>query len=202
MLAARFSAGRLFPFGKSAPAPGEDPTFAFIRLRDESMTAGGTNDVRGWGDRMLGPKVPDVEANIEGTDTVLVGRPLRPDRGPGQAHRLGRAPVSGPGLCRRPGEASVFLDGGRVWTPDERFSQSLACSRRTPIPLLHRRGDELPDAGRRPRAQRGIQAESVAVDERDPGKVLDALIAGLPVDERPTDWLRRIHLHLSFGVAL
>ena len=35
------------------------------------MTAGGTNDVRGWGDRMLGPKVPDVEANIEGADTVL-----------------------------------------------------------------------------------------------------------------------------------
>ena len=41
VLASRISAGRLFPFGKSVPAPGEDPFFSFIRLRDESMTAGG-----------------------------------------------------------------------------------------------------------------------------------------------------------------
>src|SRR5262245_10360108 len=46
VLAARVSAGRLYPFGKSIPSAGSDPIFSFIPLRDESMTAGGTNDVR------------------------------------------------------------------------------------------------------------------------------------------------------------
>ena len=87
------------------------------------MTAGGTNDVRGWGDRKLGPKVPDVEANIEGTDTVLTADRYAPDRGAGRITGSVELRFPAPGFS--PGwRAHVFLDGGRVWTPDERFSQS------------------------------------------------------------------------------
>ena len=87
------------------------------------MTAGGTNDVRGWGDRKLGPKVPDVEANIEGTDTVLTADRYAPigalARITGSVELRFPAPGFSPGW-----RGHVFLDGGRVWTPDDRFSQS------------------------------------------------------------------------------
>jgi outer membrane protein insertion porin family len=201
VLAGRFSIGRLFPFGKSVPAPGDDPTFSFIRLRDESMTAGGTNDVRGWGDRLLGPKVPNAQASIEGTDTVLVADSYVPV---GALARLSgslelRFPA--PGLPPAWG-THLFVDAGKVWTPDERFSSApllpnetdlrfslgVGLSYRTPVGAI---GVSL-----------GCKLNPSALDVRSPGKVLDALVAGLPVTSVEADWLRRLHLHLLFGVAL
>ena len=96
------------------------------------MTAGGTNDVRGWGDRQLGPKVPDIEANIQGTDTVYTADRYAPI---GALAKISgglelRFPAPGMSPAWR---AHLFLDGGRVWTPDERFSQSLLLPQDTPF---------------------------------------------------------------------
>jgi hypothetical protein len=40
------------------------------------------------------------------------------------------------------------------------------------------------------------------LDVRDPGEVLAALEQGLPASSADPDWVRRLHLHLSFGMAL
>jgi len=201
VLAARLSAGRLFPFGKSIPAPGDDPTFSFIRLRDESMTAGGTNDVRGWGDRQLGPKVPDIEANIQGTDTVYTADRYAPI---GALARISgglelRFPAPGMSPAWR---AHLFLDGGRVWTPDERFSQSLLLPQDTPFRFSIGTGLSYQTPVGALGLYLGYKLNPSNLDVRDPGKVLDAFLAGTPTESVATDWTRRLHLHLSFGVAL
>jgi outer membrane protein insertion porin family len=201
VLAARLSGGRLYPYGKSQPAPGTDPTFSFIRLRDESMTAGGTNDVRGWGDRMLGPKVPDVEANIQGADTVFVADHYAPI---GALARLSgslelRFPA--PGLTPA-WRAIVFLDGGRVWTPDERFSQAGFLPQDTPFRFSIGTGLNYQTPVGALGLSLGYKLNPSVLDIRDPSKVLDAYIAGTPIESVGSDWVRRLHLHLSFGVAL
>ena len=201
VLAARLSAGRLFPFGKSIPTEGSDPTFSFIHLRDESMTAGGTNDVRGWGDRMLGPKVPDVEANIVGTDTVLTADRYVPIGALARVSGSLELRFPTPGMTAG-WRTNVFLDAGKVWTPDDRFSQAallpsdtelrwsagVGLSYQTPVGAI---GLSL-----------GYKLNPAPQDLRDAGKVLDAFIAGEPIESVETDALSRIHLHFSFGVAL
>jgi len=201
VLAARLSAGRLFPFGKSVPAPGDDPTFSFIRLRDESMTAGGTNDVRGWGDRQLGPKVPDVEANIQGTDTVYTADRYAPIGALAKISGALELRFPAPGMTPA-WRAHVFVDGGRVWTPDERFSQSVLLPQSTAFRFSIGTGlsYQTPVGGLG--LYLGYKLNPSSVDVRDPGKVLDAFQAGTPIDSVETEWIRRFHLHLSFGVAL
>jgi hypothetical protein len=39
------------------------------------------------------------------------------------------------------------------------------------------------------------------LDLRDAGEVLDAAVAGAPLSSVPTSWWRRLHLHLSIGLA-
>ena len=109
-LAARVSGGRLFPFGKSVPLPGDSPAISLLRLRDEIMTAGGTDDVRGWGSRLLGPKFPEIEGRVEGSDTVLTADGYATGRNPGPTHRYARAQDSLPRHAECVG-TQVFLDG-------------------------------------------------------------------------------------------
>jgi hypothetical protein len=40
------------------------------------------------------------------------------------------------------------------------------------------------------------------LDVRDPGLVLAAVEQGRPATSVESDWSRRLHLHLSFGMAL
>jgi outer membrane protein assembly factor BamA len=96
----------------------------------------------------------------------------------------------------------VFLEAGRVWTPDERFSQAtllpenaelrwsagVGISYQTPVGAL---GLSL-----------GYKLNPSPLDLRDAGEVLDAYIAGQPIESAETDALSRLHLHFSFGVAL
>ncbi|MFL5514440.1 MAG: outer membrane protein assembly factor [Gemmatimonadales bacterium] len=199
-LAARLSLGRLFPFGKSVPLPGDSPVFSLIRLRDETMTAGGTDDVRGWGSRLLGPKFPAVEAHIEGSDTVLSADSYVPA---GMLARLAgtvelRFPF--PGLTSAWG-GQLFLDLGKVWTPDTRFklavlegdtdlrfSLGTGISYQTPVGAI--------------RLGLGYKLNPSDLDVRDAGEVLAAVEQGLPATTAETDWSRRLHLHLSFGMTL
>jgi outer membrane protein insertion porin family len=199
-LAARMSLGRLFPFGKSLPLPGDSPVFSLIRLRDETMTAGGTDDVRGWGSRLLGPKFPEVDAHIEGSDTTFSADNYVPA---GMLARFAgtlelRFPF--PGLTSAWG-AQLFLDAGKVWTPDSRFKLPLlegetdlrfslgtGLSYQTPVGAI--------------RLGLGCKLNPSELDVRDPGEVLAALEQGLPASSADPDWVRRLHLHLSFGMAL
>jgi outer membrane protein assembly complex protein YaeT len=111
VLAARASFGRLFPFGKSVPPPGGDPTFSFLHMRDESMTAGGTDDVRGWSTGLLGPKVPNVQGTIEGTDTVLTADRWAPIGALARLTGSLELRFPAPGLSPNWG-THVFLDSG------------------------------------------------------------------------------------------
>ena len=72
--------GRLFPFGKSIPEAGDNPQSKFLQLRDVAFTAGGTGDARGWENRLLGPKVPDVALHRRRRLARSLGRQLRPAR--------------------------------------------------------------------------------------------------------------------------
>jgi outer membrane protein insertion porin family len=198
-LAARISAGRLFPYGKSVPAPGDNPAFSFIRLRDETMTAGGTNDVRGWGSRLLGPKFPDVEARVEGSDTIYSADSYVPV---GTLARLTgtlelRLPC--PGLPSAWG-TQLFLDAGRVWTPDERFT--LAASVEEPLRFSTGAGLSYLTPVGAIRFSLGYKLNPSTLDLRSADKVLEAFEKGLPASSVEPEWLQRVHLHLSFGVAL
>jgi outer membrane protein insertion porin family len=199
-LAARMSVGRLFPFGKSVPLAGDSPAFSLIRLRDETMTAGGTDDVRGWGSRLLGPKFPAVEARIEGSDTVLSSNSY------GAAGMLARLAGTVELRFPFPGLASVwgtqlFFDAGKVWTPDQRFK----------LPVLEGDTDLRYSLGGGLSYQTPVGAVRLALgyklnpsdlDVRDPGLVLAAVEQGKPATSVESDWIRRLHLHLSFGMAL
>jgi outer membrane protein insertion porin family len=201
VLAARVSAGRLYPFGKSVPSEGSDPIFSFIHLRDESMTAGGTNDVRGWGDRKLGPKVPDVEAHIVGADTVLTADEYVPIGA--LARVTGSLELRFPTPGMTPAwRTQVFLDAGRVWTPDERFSQTVLLPEQTELRWSAGVGLSYQTPVGAIGLSLGYKLNPSPLDLRDAGKVLDAFVAGEPIESVPTDAFSRLHLHFSFGVAL
>jgi outer membrane protein insertion porin family len=201
VLASRISAGRLFPFGKSVPAPGEDPIFSFIRLRDESMTAGGTNDVRGWGNRQLGPKFPEVEARIEGSDTIFNSDQYVPIGALARLSGSLELRLPAPGLPSAWG-IYLFLDGGRVWTPDDRFVLAVPVPQDTDFHFSTGTGLSYQTPVGAVRLSLGYKLNPSALDVRDPDKVLNAVVNGLPVSSVEPDWSRRLHLHLSLGLAL
>jgi hypothetical protein len=84
-----------------------------------------------------GPKVPDVEANIEGTDTVLTADRYVPDRSPGEDHRFDRAPLPAPGFSPGGGGKSSStgpgVDAGRPIRPEPAVAGGRA------VPLFSRR---------------------------------------------------------------
>jgi outer membrane protein insertion porin family len=201
VLASRISAGRLFPFGKSVPASGEDPIFSFIRLRDESMTAGGTNDVRGWGSRQLGPKFPEVQATIEGSDTVFSSDQYVPVGALARLTGSLELRLPAPGLPSAWG-VHIFLDAGRVWTPDDRFAQEPLVPEETAFHFSTGTGLSYQTPVGAVRLSLGYKLNPSALDVRDPDKVLNAVVNGLPVSSVEPDWSRRLHLHLSLGLAL
>jgi outer membrane protein insertion porin family len=199
-LAARLSAGRLFPFGKSVPGPQDNPAYSLIRLRDETLTAGGTDDVRGWASRLLGPKFPDIEANVEGADTVLSADRYAPVGALARLTGTLELRLPCPWLSSAWG-TELFLDAGRVWTPDERFnlpvlegdtdvrfSTGAGLSYLTPVGAV--------------RLSLGYKLNPSDLDLRDANDVLNALLQGLRVTTAEPDWSRRLHLHLSFGMTL
>jgi outer membrane protein assembly factor BamA len=199
-LAARGAIGRLFPFGKSVPGPGEDPTTKFLQLRDQMFTAGGTGDVRGWENRLLGPKVPDVRFTTDAdtltphTDSYV---PL------GGLERLSfsfelQLPL--PGLGPNFG-GHVFLDGGRVRTTDHRFdlkqgehgqenmfySTGAGVDMRTPVGPI--------------KMGFGYKLNPSLTDLVDPAVLLRAAADGRPVDSLPREQSRRWQFYLAIGAS-
>ncbi|HWN18158.1 MAG TPA: BamA/TamA family outer membrane protein [Gemmatimonadales bacterium] len=201
VLASRISAGRLFPFGKSVPAPGESSIFSFIRLRDESMTAGGTNDVRGWSSRQLGPKFPQIEARIEGSDTIFSSDQYVPVGALARLSGSLELRLPAPGLPSAWG-VHLFLDGGKVWTPDDRFVLALPVPQDTDFHFSTGAGVSYQTPVGAVRLSLGYKLNPSELDLRDSEEVLNAVVNGLPVSSVEPDWSRRLHLHLSLGLAL
>ncbi len=112
-------AGRVVPFGRSGP--GADPLQTYLRLSDAVFTEGGTRGVRGWDTDLLGPKVPELDFVVEGDSVGIIPRARYAALG-GLARLAGSAELQLPlpvGSGRH--YALLFADGGRVWTPDDRF---------------------------------------------------------------------------------
>lgn len=200
-LAVRGGAGRLFPFGKSVPPSLDLGLREYFRLRDVLFTAGGSNDVRGWPTHLLGPKVPRFLLTVEdGTPTITADK-FVPIGGFNRVHgtvelRL-PVPLLGPSWG-----SHVFVDTGRIWTDDERFTDSkdpygveklfwstgVGVDYRTVLGSL--------------RVSVGYKLNPSVIDLADPEEMTQAVIAGTPLEELPQHAGRRFQVHLSFGRRL
>ncbi len=198
--ATRFAAGRIFPYAGSLPKPGEAPYFALQGLRDVVFTAGGTRDVRGWGSQLVGPKLPEARVQtVNGVDVLVADR---------YTATGGLARVSGTIELRLPlpgfspsWQSFLFLDGGRVWTPDTRFRSS-------PDPIGQQEYFASTGAGLSfqtvvgaVQVALGYKLNPSAFDLRDPAKVLNAQLQGQPVESVPEEGRRRLHLHFAIGAT-
>jgi outer membrane protein assembly factor BamA len=201
VLATRVRVGRLYPYGKSLPAAGEDPRTKFLQLHDVSFTAGGTGDVRGWENRMLGPKVPDVRFERDANDSLVTRVdgyvPLGGFENANFSLEL-RLPL--PGF--NPNFGSVlFLDGGKVWTDDARydlqgnphgqedffFATGAGLSLKTPVgPIL---------------IALGYKLNPSITDVVDAADVTAAADIGRSVEDLPQHKNWRWQWHLAFGTS-
>jgi outer membrane protein insertion porin family len=125
----RATGGRLLPYGGSVPDAGEG-FGQLLRLRSSVFLAGGTADVRGWGNGLLGPKVLDlVQEQVveegEVVDTVLTADSYFPLGALAEFNGTVETRLPFPGLGPDWG-TFVFFDIGRLWTPDEEFDLSEA----------------------------------------------------------------------------
>ena len=199
-LSGRLALGRLFPFGKSIPAPGEDPTSKFLQLRDVMFTAGGTGDVRGWENRLLGPKVPDVRFTTD-ADTLT-------------PHTDSYVPLGGlermsfslemqlplPGLGPNFG-AHVFLDGGRVRTEDHRFDLKQGEHGQEQMFYATGAGVDVRTPVGPIKMGFGYKLNPSLTDLVDPAVLLRAAEQGQPVDDLPRDQSRRWQFYLAIGAS-
>lgn len=200
-LLVRGRVGRLLALGRSRPD--DDALASFLQLGDAVFLEGGTQRVRGWEDAALGPKLPDLV--VDGDD------------GQGAAAPAGRYVPLG-GLARLGGSLEIqlplpvfddtygllFMDAGRVWTPDEefvgdgglpalgtdddvRFGTGAGVSVGTPVGPV--------------RVMLGYKLNPSLLDLRDPTAVAQALIDGTDVSDVPENAWRRWRLHLAVGRA-
>lgn len=194
-LATRIGFGRLFPAGQSVPRRGDDPIRSFLLLRDALFTAGGSYGVRGWGEQLLGPKTPDARGELDAPETLTADRYV-PIGGLARMQSTAELRLPMP-ILGSPHGVHGFLDMGRVWNPDPRyvtggpdearhfFSTGGGIEFSTPVGPV--------------RLTLGYKLNPSALDLRDAGEVLQALLNNesiLAVPERP---IRRFHLHLTIG---
>jgi outer membrane protein insertion porin family len=200
-LVARVSAGRLFPRGASVPSGPDDLLSVLLQLRDAVFTAGGTGDVRGWGNGQLGPKVPDIRV-VQRGDSVTVSA----DRyvvlaGLARATASVELRLPFPFLGAEHG-THLFLDAGRIWNPDDRFRDP-----DLPADPLNQEdvffgtgfGVEFATLVGPLSIDLGYKLNPSPLDLRDPGDVARALVAGQSLFTVPIESLRRWHLHFAIG---
>jgi outer membrane protein insertion porin family len=199
-LAIRLTGGALVPFGKSLPGPGDDPSVKYLQLRDVAFTGGGTFDVRGWANRLLGPKAPDIRVETNNGDTTLVSNGYVPsgglDRVSGSIEL--QIPLSSLGTNMA---ADIFLDAGRVWTADPRFRHGFDIEEQER--MFYSTGAEL--ALRTPvgpiRFGVGYKLNPSTEDVVDSTDLVRALQSGQPLDQLPRHENWRWQLHLAIGSA-
>ena len=196
----RIGGGNLRPFGKSLPSASEDPAVKFLQLRDVLLTAGGSDDVRGWGWRLLGPKFPDIRFVDSSGTNVLEANGYVPVGGFARTTFSVELRMPLPALGKHVG-AHTFLDGGRVWTDDARFDNDgdlygdeqwfyatgAGLDVHTPVGPI--------------RLSLGYKLNPSVTDLADSKDILDASLSGKPLSDLPRHQSRRWQLHLSFGTG-
>ncbi|MDX1494306.1 MAG: BamA/TamA family outer membrane protein [Longimicrobiales bacterium] len=191
----RGSAGRLFPFGESDPEAGVSRTRAIVGLRDVMFTAGGTSDVRGWANGLMGSKIPDVSVDEEGT--VVADRFVPAG---GLARLTGSAELGMPfPFLSRPHRTYAFFDAGRVWSPGDVFDPADPELRRESWAYAVGGGLEFGTLVGPIRIGVGYKLNPIPVDLLPPGRVARAIVDGIPLDQLEEQSYRRWHLHLSIG---
>jgi len=199
-LAANVRAGRIFPFGRSVPSPDSNGLLEALQLRDVSLTAGGPVDVRGWGSRLLGPKIPYTESRLEGDSLVYFSSRYLPMGG--LARISGgielRLPLLGPVSSL---EGHLFLDGGRVWTPDDRYPRFPHPFDQTDVYYSAGGGVGIRTPVGPIRLTVGYKLNPSPLDLRDPGEVYALLREGESVLDAKVKDSRRFQFHLTVGRA-
>jgi outer membrane protein insertion porin family len=197
----RGSAGRIFPFGRSVALAGrESPFVSLLRLRDVAFNLGGTRDVRGWGSQLLGPKLPEVRFREEAGVTVPFAERYAPVGGLARFQTSAEVHLPLPGFDEK-WQTFAFLDGGRVWTPDDRFALDAGDLEQDGYFLGTGFGIGYETVVGAVQVALGYKLNPSELDQRDPDAVLQALAEGRPIDTVPTDSRRRLQLHFSIGAT-
>jgi outer membrane protein insertion porin family len=198
--ATRISVGSILPFGKGVPQGDETATEKFLQLRDVLFTAGGPDDVRGWGSRLLGPKFPDIRVESTAPDTTYSVNGYIPIGGLSRIAGSFEFRTPFPGLGRGAGIALCF-DAARIWNPQPEFS-SIGAMRDenkffygTGLGLLYR----LPVGTIR--FDLGYKINASYQDLREASDVVNALKLGTPLSEVPSHNSKRYHVHFSISVT-
>jgi outer membrane protein assembly factor BamA len=200
VIATRVRVGRMFPFGKSLPAPDENPDTKFLQLRDVTFTGGGSGDVRGWEDRLLGPKVPDVRFETVGDSLVPNAEGYVPLGGFARATFSVELQLPMPGLGKNFG-SHAFLDGGRVWTDDARFGMEGDPNDQEDLFFATGAGLDLRTPVGPIKMSLGYKLNPSLTDLVDADELTLAAAEGRPLSELKHHNSRRWHLHLSIGVS-
>jgi len=193
--------GRVFPFGKTIRGDSIASIVAEIQLRDVLLRAGGTGSVRGWGNGLLGPKSMNLLFSVpEGADTLAVRSDgYLPVGGLSRVSASGEVRLPFPGLSDTWG-THVFLDVGRVWTPDDRFA-TLGAGGDEKWYFGTGAGVDVGTIAGPIRLSVGYKLNPSPLDLRDPAEVFLAIQEGRPLSSVETSGLRRFHLHVSLGVS-
>jgi outer membrane protein insertion porin family len=193
----RGAIGRMWPRGASVPPADSTGTLEFIELRDYMFTAGGSGDVRGYDTGLLGPKFPHLDVGSDGHS--LVSDYYEPLGGFARSALTAELRLPLPG-ARPELSSDVFLDAGRVWTPDDRYHISLLTPDETRWFMTTGAGVGYYSPIGAMRLEGGYQLNPSILDLRSPNDVVKALVAGLPPSAAPTNQWRRFRLHFSLGV--
>ncbi|MGH7581374.1 MAG: BamA/OMP85 family outer membrane protein, partial [Gemmatimonadales bacterium] len=182
----RGSAGRIFPFGRSVALTGsESPFVSLLRLRDVTFSLGGTRDVRGWGSQLLGPKLPQVRFEDQEGVTVPVAERYSPVGGLARVQTSAEVQLPLPGFDEK-WQTFVFLDGGRVWTPDDRFALDAEELDEDRFFWGTGVGIGYETVVGAVQVALGYKLNPSELDQRDPDEVLQALSEGRPISSVPT----------------
>jgi outer membrane protein insertion porin family len=197
----RGSAGRIFPYGTSVREAGdESPFVSLLRLREVTFSAGGSRDVRGWGSQLVGPKLPQVRFREEAGERVAFAERYTPIGGLARLHASAEVQMPLPGFDEK-WQTFVFLDGARIWTPDDRFELDAGELEQDRFFLGTGFGIGYETVVGAVQVALGYKLNPSALDLRDPDEVLAALEEGSPISLVGTESRRRFQLHFSIGAT-
>lgn len=191
--------GRLFPLGESdPPLGGPERTRAIVGLRGVMFTAGGTATVRGWGLGLVGPKIPEIDGDPDGTIAADRWVPVG-----GLAQLTGSIEVGLPfPFLSEPHRSFVFLDAGRVWTPGGAFEPPDPELALEPWAYGAGAGLQFSTLFGPIRIAVGYKLNPTRVDLLSPAQVATALSRGEGLSGLSAATLHRWHLHFSIGRGL
>ncbi len=199
-LAVRGYASTIVPFGKGLPQGEETSTEKWLQFRDIAATAGGPDDARGWGSRLLGPKFPNLTIQTTGTDTIYSVDGYIPVGGLAKLAFTFELRFPFPGLGSFAG-LSVYLDGARVWNPQASLQPDLGWGDEEGWFYGVGTGMLFGSPVGTFRLDLGYKLNPSFQDLHEASDVVDALVNQRPLDQIAEYPSRRFHVHLSISVS-